>query len=680
MALEEQLNTPCGQKVTTELTPEQKAELRYADDAGYVGMRPPRQDTVRAKVFNTMFEKYISSILAGPQTQGLNVVSLSYMTLTRFPETLAGVMSSSIMRSNKEKLHLTEFHSEVAGFNRGVSAAIDIMSARYDTTLGHTDLSRTAANTELGKTVGIPPELMSRSKLDSTFQYITSETYGVENSFIRPVVDFTGFAVNLPGNMLGTTDLLYKVINFHSTAAKLSMRQARLDMDQKMRDDSDLVYDQQFVDSRYATIYEYATTDPADSIYKASVKDADQRAFTGDPQSGYGKWIVNTKFPGFRWVVPLRRAIIGALESSVDHSILGIVPGMEFSRTYQELHSGSQAMKAAAVGRMASGTIIAAGIMGLLWDKLDGAEPINPYERAQWLQEGHKAYSINLGPSWPKHILFRGLGSAEAPLRAAARIKQYMNTADWDTADDSDEAVNSMFMTYAMGIADVVYDDQAGKDIYQFLSAANSSFRDEKPANLVKWIGRKYNTMLVGNAANTVKKTLDQYRHAPDSVLEGLVSRIPFMSDQVARRVDFGGNYILNSGEKDPSQSYEFTGKDSVSTELDRVHMKLPISNRTKENVKTTPLEYEQWQVYAGKGDVTRPFLYPSMQARIQRVIDGPLYSQYPSDEKRRNLILRAIKKGRKVATRLLRENPNFSYKERWLESRKAKQRMNQPF
>lgn len=682
MSLEDLLSRPCGQQAASKLSADAQNEIKYANDEGYLGKHPPSQDSLAAKVANSSFEIYIGKVLSGPITLGINPVSLAFMTSMRFPETLASIAVSQVLYPKAEQLKMSEFYAEATATQIGIQHAVKFIGDRYRVSRGRTDLTRFAGNTDVGKMSGIPPELMTRSKLDSVNQYITSETWGAENSFIGPAIDLLGFAASIPGTVLGTTDLVYKVINFHASVGKLSMRQAEADMQTRMAEDPELEYDIDFVNNRFETLYQYGLSDDEGVIYKEAIADGDRRAFTADPNSAIGKWIVESSFPGFRWVVPLRRAIVGAMESSVEHTPLSLLPALPHSRTYKDLHSDSAARKASAWGRMASGSVLIGGLATALWGYLDGSEPMNPYEKAEWKQNGHKANSIRT--PWLigiDHIPFRALGYAEAPLRALARIQQLAFEADWDTSDDSDTWLDSSFMQAVIGVADVVYNDQASKDIYQFLNAINSSIRDHTPAAINKWVGRKFNTLLVGNAMYTgITKQLDPYAHAPDSVLDGLVARLPGLSNVVARRVDFGGNYILNSGHKDPSQYYEFNGVDPVSTRMRELKMKRPKTMRTKERVKTTPKEFEQWQVYAGKGDPSRPQLYPSMNQRLAKVMASPMFEMYPSDEKRRILLMTAIKKQRKQANLLLKADKRFSFGQRWKERQETLQKMNRPF
>jgi len=504
-------------------------------------------------------------------------------------------------------------------------------------------------------TTPIPEILITNTKLENLHRVITPENWGVADEFLLDtLVKWFGGLTNMPGNLLTTGDLMSKIVNFNATVGKLAARQARSDTD----------IDGEFQQAAYRTRYEelvaHAEMDPNDPIALAAVNDAERRSYTNRPDSRVSKGIVDLKFPGVRWVLPLRRAIINAIGFSVERSPLVMWKNNPIpSRTRDILRNGTTAEKDDAWGRIAFGTAIWTIIGTVFWDQLDGEAPRNHQAAEEWRKNGHFPDSLQTpGGS----LRFRNMGVLEAPLKATARVKQYLNKAGVNTEDDVVAKTSGLLGNMIFALADSAISDAWPRDIVRGLQAVLSSLDKQSFDPALKYSARKAGTMLVGNLGIELTRALDTGRKYNTQIWDPIISRIPFMSKLVPDRVSVWGDLELLSSEVSPEYADPLTGQDPIYKIWSDIGFKIPDMDRDRGKVRMTPKEFQQFAKYAGKGD-GRP--ESALRYKIERLMSRPEFKDWVYNEKRIVDLREVFEESRDDAMDLLKRDDRFDYGKR---------------
>lgn len=648
----------CGKAVIAS-DPEMQDLLNKLDREGVLTPGGVAKDNSKKMTFSDMaFEAYVNSMLSSPTTHSINIISNTAPVLSRAFETLASATTSSLRRmmpgaSDAEIISFREAYHEVAGIAEGMKEAVRYIAMRASKDISSSEEALTAMN--------LPTELITQAKIERAKRAMKGENLNTDSKVLKKGLDWLGNVWNVPGQFLTGGDAFFKVINYRAEISKLAARRA---------------FNQ--TDTDFTTAFNKAKTAALNqkdkSLTDAAIKDADFRTYTNQPEGQLNSWMAGkggSGTPYLRWLVPFRRTVVNLMSYGINRSPLGLTQ----SSTWKALKAGGAEFDDA-VGRMTAGTMILGTLGYTLGDRLDGAGPKNMLENDLWQKDGHEPYTLRFDNG--KNMRLDNLGPFGFMLKAWANYQELASNIDYEADDDADATLMDMAETMTFAMGDAMLNDHWMSNVINGMDALSRSERDGNSMPLQMFAAQ----MASGFIPNIVKRDVmrsnaltqdlfgfqgtDPNLKDMSSPMALFQSKIPFWASKISNKIDLWGNPMTYEHFADPSLTSTITGTDMVSEEMRRVRVVVNKPRRSMQvgevAVKMTPQEYEQFNIYAGKG----VFGQPPLRDAIAGAMQSPYYrGKNTSDFRRRKYIEAYITKYREAARFALAKDDNFDFGKR---------------
>lgn len=369
------------------------------------------------------------------------------------------------------------------------------------------------------------------------------------SSKAQAMVEGVGVVTNMATRLMTTTDEIAKGINYHMMAHRLAYTEGvNRGLSRKALDD--------FIAETVNDVDVWHTLDDADprkallkAIDEQSIGHARYATYTNELEDGISRTLQRSalKHPTLRILFPFIRTPVNLLKFA--HARMPTT--MLYSRRLQRelLSSGPQA--AAARARMIAGTSLTTAVaLATLEGKITGRGPANREERNTLRDTGWQPFSIVLTgeDGKPRYISLNRLdpfamliGTVASVVEVAGQVMREDGEYDGDVAQD---------LIAAVGIA--VIEQLKSKSYLTGLTAAVDAINDPD-RSLERYVERLAGSLvpnLVVQAGRAVAPdaAVDESSFAAfrevDSVLDAVVSRIPGLADSLPPKRNIWGEVV----------------------------------------------------------------------------------------------------------------------------------------
>lgn len=378
----------------------------------------------------------------------------------------------------------------------------------------------------------------------------------------------TGRVVRIPGRALIAADEFFKAINFQGELNALAFRQAA-------REGRTGAF-------RAARIAEIIRNPSGELLEKASAETL-YRVFQAElGPTGKAIQTIRSNNPWTRFIAPFIRTPVNITKFGLERTPLN------FLRLAVKVKRGELAGAALSdeLAKPVMGSLIAAGIAGLAFEGLiSGGGPRDPARRRALRATGWQPYSIRLGDQWVSYGRLEPLGIV------VGLTADYVEL--FDTLEQED-AVSKISFAIAQNLTN--------KTFLRGLSDAINAASDPER------FGERWVRGLTGTAIPTgvaqVARGVDPTLRRPETALQGLQARTPFLSFQVPPIRDVWGQPVLlqETGVErflSPIRRSPVI-QDKASQELVRLDVRPGSPRRQLGRVELSPAEYERYSELAG--------------------------------------------------------------------------------
>jgi hypothetical protein len=265
-----------------------------------------------------------------------------------------------------------------------------------------------------------------------------------------------------------------------------------------------------------------------------------------------------------------------------------------------------------AIARMAWGTTLS--VLGIKWalsNIITGKGPTNPAERAQWIQEGNRPYSVRIGDLVYSYEWFDPLATI---LGVSADITEAYKSgiADNETWDK----IGGMMLV------------STGKNLTSKLSlrgASDLALVISDPDRYGDKYIESFVASFVPSALGHAARLSDPVQRETRNVLDAIKLKVPGLRKTLRPQIDVWGNDITDQGAFGPDVvspiRMSAITNDPVNQRL--LHLGIGIGKMKQEihGVKLTDDQYDDFRRIAGK----------RTKIMLDKVISQPGFSQIPS-------------------------------------------------
>jgi hypothetical protein len=533
-------------------------------------------------VFN---EYWINSILSGPKTHMVNMISNAVQTASIPTEKLIGGIEHGIR--TKDYTLVREAGRHYVGIFHSLQ-----------------DSWRMA-----GKAFSIEENVLDprHAVYDAPTKAISGKTMGLKDgTSLSHGIDYLGKVLRLPSRFLLAEDEFFKQINYRASVySKAYVRGA----DQGLKGPQLAQYIEDQVDRAFL-----ATGEATDAWAKRLAEEA---TFTSDLERGIGKSMqaLAAKHPGLRVVLPFIRT-----PTNILRSVWQRTPGVNRLQFQfrADLASGNPERVAIAKGRQALGAMMwATAGTWALDGRITGAGPADINERQRLMETGWQPYSLKVGDKYVN------LGRLDPFAMIFGLAADFVELGGSIRADEVEELAGGMATALAHNLSNKSYLQGAAR----FMLAMTQPDR-----YLEKWVQGMAGTLVpFSGALQQVSPVLgldDPNMREIQSVMDAMRAKVPGLSkDLPPKRSWVTGEPIAypdNVLYPDSISPFPITEKSDnpVVNEIARLQHGFAPPERNIGNVELSPKQYDRLMQLHGTVKVGR---YNLMQ-RLEVTIAKPSY------------------------------------------------------
>jgi hypothetical protein len=451
-------------------------------------------------------EYWINSILSGPKTHMVNMVSNAANTVFRPAAELAGATISGDRETAAAAM------GQFATMHQGVmdSWRMALQAVRAGENI--LDVRSTVDDRQITYATG--PDALG---LDPSTRFA---------SFLRA----TSTAINLPTRALMAEDEFFKQLNYRSTLYGRLWAEARA---KGLKGEARSTYvaaefnrralnpDGSAKTTTDALGREKLTTDALRGLEAARFS-----TFTTElPQGGVGRSLQSfaQRHPAFRLLMPFIRTPTNIIKQAV-----AITPGARhLLKEYRDaLASNDPATRARARGQAALGNLMTAVVVAqVINGSVTGGGPRDPKQRALWMEKGWRPYSVKVGDTW---VEYRRMDPYATLVGTIADFAETFSSED--SGAHGAELATILTLSVAKNLTDKTY----LSGISDFIDAISSPDRPDKMERYAQRFASSlvpYSSFL-GQTAYEVDPHIRETR----GLIEATKARIPGLSDTLPAR------------------------------------------------------------------------------------------------------------------------------------------------
>jgi hypothetical protein len=309
-------------------------------------------------------------------------------------------------------------------------------------------------------------------------------------------------------------------------------------------------------------------------------------------------------YPPFKLVIPFVHIPFNILKQAANNTALAV-----FDKGMREdlLGRNGVAAQDTALARVVAGSAIGAwAINGVMNDRITGAGPADPKERALWLLT-HQPYSIRIGDQWVSYSRFGALGTL---LGLHANLADALPHMKWD----GDEATKAAALL-VRSTGRLVEDEVGMQGLAGLLDAINEPER--KGARFMSAFAGSW--LPYSSALRQAAAYMDPDMREAKNFIDGLRYNIPVAHEGLLPRRDWTGNVIPN-----PAYHSVLRGgnavADPINLEMQALNIWPTLPRNRIGGVKLTPQQYDEYQAHAG----------PLTHTMLEHMVGAPGWKSMP--------------------------------------------------
>ena len=508
-----------------------------------------------------LVEIWINSLLSGPQTQAVNILSNAVTAGWTIPEQAIAAGFSKIRGAKP---------------GEGV-AARETVSKAFGLVQGMKDGLRLAARTfmtEQPSSVLTKIETANQQAVPSITLREGAEKVKLFNTVPVPFtgeIQLGGKQVRIPGRLLQAADEFYKSMAYRMELNALGMRSG---------------LKKGLKGAELAEHIQGVIENPPDSLRRAAIDAGHYQTFTKElGEIGKTFQRARSSHPIFSLIAPFIRTPVNILKFAGERTPLSVFSPKVRKLLMEKSPAGDLQRARLTLGSMTGATIASLAAEGVI----TGGGPTDPEARAAKYREDWQPYSIKIGDTWHAYSRIEPLGILFGVAADYAEIAGQIEEKEADkigAAMIASISRNLTSKTWLRGVSDLV---QAYTDPGRY--------------------GESYIQSMAGTLIPTgvaqVARTMDPELKEARSIIDKLKSRIPGYSADIPARLNLWGEPVVLEGGVGPDIiSPIYTKKitpDAVSTEMARLEMTPGMPNRKLGELDLSDQQYRDLVKMAGR-------------------------------------------------------------------------------
>lgn len=578
--------------------------------------------TAMHRGINMVNEYWLNSILSGPKTHLVNVMSNGMQTIshpvsqfiggmqTRNPE----VREQAVFQLMSLKRELADsWRMAIKSFKMGDNI-LDVRNATDDRPVHHA---------------------------------ITAANAGVEDTSIGSFVNTVGTVTRLPSRALLAEDEFFKQLNFRANISGRLAVEARAN---GLKGDEMWEWIAREMDSRVLDDMGHLRRDAVGEIPESSrqsLQAARYATFTQDLIPGSA----SAKYSEFVNAVPIMRQISPFVRTpaNIIKMAATMTPGARHlvSDYKAMMRSGDPELVAKATGMARMGEMV--WISGLLLASqgvLTGGGPKDPHLRKLWFDAGHRPYTINIGG---EAISYQRIDPFGLPLAMIADFAEVSGTMEAENAE-----LSSIVATSALAVGRTLTDKTYLQGWGEFFELMEARSEDHASSILRR---RLASFQPFSSLTRQVAAEIDPVLREQHDLIASFKAQVPGLSDTLPpRRSWLTGEAVTRPGFYMNPLTVEGIEPNPVAEELTNIGHSFQAPEKMFNGVELTAEQYSRYVELNG----TVRLHGRTLMENLDRLFNSARYREAPEHQpgvetRRLRLVRRVIENHRKAARRALK-------------------------
>jgi hypothetical protein len=514
--------------------------LGHLDPSDPIAVNRFIQQLYKPKAMDYLTELFYNSILSGPKTHIVNMISNTVNAIMSPIERMGSVFADiplSLIQGRARTHFLNEIPADVWGAVRGLPE-------------GFRQFAYVIKN-------GISLDEVSKWEFKQ-----------------KAFKGTLGTVINMPSRFLEGADQLMKAVNIR---AALNATAHRLASMEKLKGKA--------FEERVAELL----SNPTESMLKEAQRVAEYRLFRQEPGK-FGQTLMNIRdtvdiggIKPLRFVFPFVRTPMNLVKYGLERTPLGFLnPELWKNLAKKSPEAADQ------IARAMIGTI---GLGALTWycaeGKITGAPPRNAAERERFYREGKQPYAIRVGDVW---VSYQRLEPFNQLLSQTSMLSDMISNNDKGMMEKLADLAN----TFGQNFVSQSYMSSVS-DLIDMLS------EPERYAG--NWLNRFAASMAVpfSGAVKTAAQIADSTVRDPQNMWETIKANIPGLSQSVQAKLTALGEDVTRTSPAWFPVNITPVEETVLSQELERLKFNIGMASTTISNIKLTDEEQREYQELVGK-------------------------------------------------------------------------------
>jgi hypothetical protein len=492
--------------------------------------------TLYRKLLDTVNYMRISSLVSGPKTQLINVLSNGYMVAARPMERIIGSIPGAVAGNQASRMllkeNLRQYTYMTSSFADGFSQAVKAFTRNDGLLTPH-------SSAEL------------RGDVATAWQVPGTQAFG--KGYFRPFDSFGNIfynAISIPlsaagagPRALGTVDELVKQTVYRSkVAARAHMEGVEQAVEQGLSGKAYKEYIMRHVEKRLDDAFDTEGRGlDAGALREANITTFQQELLPGTLGKAVQGFVSSESSQFTRLVLPFVKT-----PTNVIRYAWKMTPGLNMlQQEYRQMFSGAMGheAKAQAVGQMAMGTLFMGAAAGLaVSGMITGGGPSNPRLKQQLLATGWQPYSIvtENEDGTKTYTPFNRYDPIALPFGIIADIQDALHVAQQSGDEELEDTIQTAMTGLAIGLAKQFTSRSYLLSLNQALEALSDPERSGKV-----FVGGVAQSLVPFSAA-TRQLSQDSYLRDARTVTDRMLQVVPGMSETLPPKFSWLGQPILN--------------------------------------------------------------------------------------------------------------------------------------
>ncbi|UXT57992.1 hypothetical protein FY134_10170 [Agrobacterium fabrum] len=488
------------------------------------------------KLMDTVNYMRISSLVSGPKTQLINVLSNGYMVAARPMERIIGSIPGAVTGNQASRMllkeNLRQYTYMTSSFTDGFSQAVRAFTRNDGLLTPHN-------SSEL------------RGDVSTAWQVPGTQAFG--KGYFRPFDSFGNIfynAISIPlsaagagPRVLGTVDELVKQTVYRSkVAARAHMEGVEHAVEQGLSGKAYKEYIKRHVEKRLDDAFDAEGRGlDAEALREANIATFQQELMPGTLGKAVQGFVSNESSQFTRLVLPFVKT-----PTNVIRYAWKLTPALNLLQgEYRQMFSGAMGheAKAQAVGQMAMGTLFMGAAGALAFSgMITGGGPSNPRLKQQLLATGWQPYSIvtENEDGTKTYTPFNRYDPIALPFGIIADIQDALHVAQQSGDEELEDNIQTAMTGLAIGLAKQFTSRSYLLSLNQALEALSDPERSGKV-----FVGGVAQSMVPFSAA-TRQLSQDSYMRDARTVTDKMLQVVPGMSETLPPKFNWLGQLILN--------------------------------------------------------------------------------------------------------------------------------------